>query len=141
MGRMKKPLALVRLEGNKGKRKLPKPEQEVREPAGTPDCPDWLLPEAKAEWGRLVPYLVASRLFTHFDRGQFAAYCQTWARWRAAETQKGTKVPVSRALEYVRELRQQAREFGLTPSARARLVLPAEMSNDEMGDLISGTGG
>ena len=46
-GRKPKPTALKKLEGNPGKRKL-----NTKEPVpgkGMPDCPKWLLPEAKKE--------------------------------------------------------------------------------------------
>jgi phage terminase small subunit len=44
-GRKPKPTAVKKLEGNSGKRKL-----NTKEPVpakGMPDCPEWLLPEAK----------------------------------------------------------------------------------------------
>jgi len=44
-GRKPKPTAVKKLEGNPGKRKL-----NTKEPnpgKGMPDCPAWLLPEAK----------------------------------------------------------------------------------------------
>ena len=54
-GRKPKPTAPKKLEGNPGKRKLntkePVPEK------GMPDCPKWLLPEAKEEWRRLCQKL------------------------------------------------------------------------------------
>ena len=54
-GRKPKPTAIKELEGNPGKRKLnkkePKPDKEM------PVCPEWLLPEAKAEWERLCEKL------------------------------------------------------------------------------------
>ena len=49
-GRKPKPAAVKKLEGNPGKRKL-----NTKEPnpgKGMPDCPAWLLPEAKTEWIR-----------------------------------------------------------------------------------------
>ena len=51
-GRKPKPTAVKKLEGNPGKRKL-----NTKEPVpakGMPDCPEWLLPEAKKEWERLA---------------------------------------------------------------------------------------
>ena len=50
-GRKPKPTEVKKLEGNPGKRKL-----NTKEPnpgKGMPDCPAWLLPEAKTEWIRL----------------------------------------------------------------------------------------
>ena len=54
-GRKPKSTALKKLEGNPGKRKL-----NMKEPVpakGMPDCPKWLLPEAKEEWKRLCQKL------------------------------------------------------------------------------------
>ena len=46
-GRKPKPTAIKKLEGNPGKRKLNKNEPVPAK--GMPECPDWLLPEAKAD--------------------------------------------------------------------------------------------
>ena len=49
-GRKPKPTAIKKLEGNPGKRKL-----NTKEPIpakGMPNCPEWLMPEAKKEWER-----------------------------------------------------------------------------------------
>ena len=51
-GRKPKPTAIKKLEGNPGKRKL-----NTKEPIpakGMPNCPEWLMPEAKKEWERLA---------------------------------------------------------------------------------------
>jgi phage terminase small subunit len=46
-----KPTELKIIEGNPGKRPLNK--NEPRPPRLSPQCPNWLLPEAKKEWKRL----------------------------------------------------------------------------------------
>ena len=78
-GRKPKPTALKKLEGNPGKRKLntkePVPEK------GMPDCPKWLLPEAKEEWKRLCQKLSEMGVLTEIDMAAFAAcgeerFCQ-----------------------------------------------------------------
>ena len=46
-GRKLKPTAMKELEGNPGKRKLNKKEPMLGN--GMPDCPKWLLPNAKEE--------------------------------------------------------------------------------------------
>ena len=51
-GRKPKSTAIKKLEGNPGKRKW-----NTKEPIptkGMPDCPGWLLPDAKKEWERLA---------------------------------------------------------------------------------------
>ena len=72
-----------KLEGNPGKRKL-----NTKEPnpgKGMPDCPAWLLPEAKTEWIRLSEKLNQMGVLTEIDRSAFAAYCQSYARWKEAQ--------------------------------------------------------
>ena len=60
------------LEGNPGKRKLntnePVPEK------GKPDCPEWLLPEAKKEWERLADLMNQMGVLTEVDMAAYAAY-------------------------------------------------------------------
>lgn len=51
-GRKPKPTAIKKLEGNLGKRKLN--TKEAIPAKGMPDCPGWLLPDAKKEWERLA---------------------------------------------------------------------------------------
>ena len=78
-GRKPKPTALKKLEGNPGKRKLntkePMPEK------GMPDCPKWLLPEAKEEWKRLCQKLSEMGVLTESDMAAFAAYMNTVYRY------------------------------------------------------------
>ena len=70
-GRKPKPTVLKKLEGNPGK--------------GMPDCPKWLLPEAKKEWERLCVKLSEIGVLTEIDMAAFAAYCQSYARWKEAQ--------------------------------------------------------
>mgnify|MGYP002237151287 FL=1 len=83
-GRKKaKATAVKKLEGNPGKRKL-----NTKEPVpakGMPDCPEWLLPEAKKEWERLADLMNQMGVLTEVDMAAFAAYCQSYARWKEAQ--------------------------------------------------------
>ena len=82
-GRKPKPTALKKPEGNPGKRKL-----NTKEPTpgkGMPDCPKWLLSEAKKEWERLCVKLSEIGVLTEIDMAAFAAYCQSFARWKEAQ--------------------------------------------------------
>ncbi len=82
-GRKPKPTAVKKLEGNPGKRKL-----NTKEPVpakGMPDCPEWLLPEAKKEWERLADLMNQMGILTEVDMAAFAAYCQSYARWKEAQ--------------------------------------------------------
>lgn len=150
-GRKPKPTALKELEGNPGKRKLNRSEPKPAK--GIPPCPDWLLPEAKKEWDRLAENLGQLGVLTNVDMAAFAAYCQSYARWKEAqehidrdgstfETDKGyqQQTPwVGIANTNQKLMLQAASEFGLTPSSRSRIVVDSGGSDeDEMEELLSG---
>jgi len=136
-GRKPKPTALKILEGNPGKRQLntrePTPEKRA------PKCPGWLDPEAKKEWRRLTKQLEGLGLLTEIDMAAFAGYCQAYARWKEAEefiSKHGTivktpsgywqQVPqVSIAQTYLKLMNKLCEQFGLTPSARSRMIAGA----------------
>lgn len=151
-GRKPKPTALKVLEGNPGKRPLnlfePTPEGKM------PDCPEWLEEEAKAEWGRLAEPMFKLGLLTELDMAAFAVYCQAYARWKEAEefiSQHGSivktkngfwqqvpQVTISHANQKV--MLQAASEFGLTPSARSRIIAgnAAQDQASEMDMILAG---
>lgn len=113
---------------------------EVAGPAGTPDCPDWLDDDAKSAWDQVVPLLEGMGVLTRIDGNALARYCRTWSRWRKAEAfiqEKGEMYPlrdddgkvkyfqqwpqVAIANKLAIQLTRLEQEFGMTPSARARL--------------------
>jgi len=135
-----KPTAIRKLQGNPGHRPLNDREPEPR--PDTPRCPSWLTDEAKVVWRRMVPELRVMGVLTAADGDALAAYCQTFARWKAAEEflakhgevyplkddqgrircmQQFPQVSISRNLLHL--LRNYQREFGLTPSARSRIAV------------------
>jgi P27 family predicted phage terminase small subunit len=96
--------------------------------------------KAKRVWRDVVPVLKDMRILARVDRDALTAYCQTYARWRAAEEfieKHGEIYPVRDALGNVRRmrlypqvsiastllqvLRSYQQEFGMTPSARTRV--------------------
>lgn len=152
-GRKPKPTAVKKLEGNPGKRKLNKKEPVPAK--GMPECPDWLLPEAKAEWERLCVQLSEMGVLTEIDMAAFAAYCQSYARWKEAQehideegstfaTDKGyqQQTPwVGIANTNQKLMLSAAAEFGLTPSARSRIMAASgaiKDDEDEMEALLGG---
>lgn len=151
-GRKPKPTAVKKLEGNPGKRKL-----NTKEPVpakGMPDCPEWLLPEAKKEWERLADLMNQMGVLTEVDMAAFAAYCQSYARWKEAqehidsegstfETDKGyqQQTPwVGIANTNQKLMLQAASEFGLTPSSRSRIVAGSAKGKEPEDELNAGTG-
>lgn len=152
-GRKPKPTAMKVLEGNPGKRPLnlaePHPEKKL------PDCPDWLEDEAKAEWERLAVPLYNLGLLTELDMAAFASYCQAYARWKEAEefiSQHGSivktktgfwqqvpQVSIARANQAM--MLKAAAEFGLTPSARSRIIAGNTKAEDAVDDMEALLGG
>ena len=152
-GRKPKPTALKLLEGNPGKRQLNMNEPRFAQKI-PPKCPDWLEEEAQAEWNRLSKTLFEMGILTDLDVASFAAYCQAYARWKEAEefislhgsivkTKTGywQQVPqVSIARTNQKAMLQAAAEFGLTPSARSRIIAGNVKTEevDEMEFLLTG---
>ncbi|NTW70665.1 MAG: phage terminase small subunit P27 family [Eubacteriaceae bacterium] len=144
-GRKPKPTAIKELEGNPGKRKLnnrePKPTKRA------PKCPTWLEPEAKKEWRRTAKHLEELGILTEVDMAAFAGYCQSYARWKESEefiskhamivkSPSGhlVQVPhISIAQTYLKSMIRLCEQFGLTPSARSRIIAEkGDMSDDPM---------
>jgi P27 family predicted phage terminase small subunit len=113
---------------------------EVHGPAGTPDPPDWLDDDARKAWDELVPMLEGMGVLTRIDGNALARYCRLWVRWRKMETfiqEKGEMYPlrnddgnvkcfvqwpqVAIANKLAQQLTRLEQEFGMTPSARARI--------------------
>lgn len=151
MGRPKKPTNLKVLEGNRGKRKLPKGEVSY-DLSKNPAPPDWLNEEGKALWKRIAPLLVATRCLTDADLPAFEGMCQTWGEYveferTLAEDGYVFKTPngyvqsrpeavlADKALSRFHRL---AARFGLTPADRAGLVLEVkEESENPMESLFA----
>lgn len=138
-----KPTALRVLEGNPGKRPLSKDEPKPK--LGIPKCPGWLELEAKREWKRIAVELERVGLLTVVDGAALAGYCQAYARWRQAEeiiTRDGLtfetpngyvqqRPEVSIAQKSLSLVKGFCSEFGLTPSARARMTVSEKGDGEE----------
>ena len=66
-GRKPLPTALKLLEGDRGKGRRPINKEEPAPPQDHVKCPSWLMPEAKKEWKRLAPSLIAMGVLTDHD--------------------------------------------------------------------------
>ena len=107
--------------------------------AKTPDCPDWLEPQARAAWEWLIPQLSAKGVLDEIDRNALIRYCVTWGRWKDAEqflAKHGSVYPVKGDDGTVKQMREfpqvgianklasilgkLEQEFGLTPQVTAR---------------------
>jgi P27 family predicted phage terminase small subunit len=135
-----------------GGRKVTEPPSFVRLP---PTAPDWLPAEARAEWDRVVPELQRLQLLKPPDAAALAAYCMAWARFveacRIVEEQgmvlhddklgRSQRHPALLTAEAAsKELRAWCGEFGLTPSAEARLATKGDDGGGEGENPFAGTG-
>jgi P27 family predicted phage terminase small subunit len=142
-GRRPLPTHLKVLRGNPGRRALPENEPEPAAPLQVPDAPAFLQGYACDEWYRIAEELLRLGLLTVVDLQPLAAYCMSYARWRTAEetliemakldpvlrglllkTRSGTPIQnplVATAARAAADMVRYATEFGLTPSARARI--------------------
>jgi len=116
------------------------PQIYRRVAASISPCLQWLDKEAKVAWRQLVPQLEAMGLLARIDGNALARYCQLLSRWKKAElflqkhgevyaikdehgnTRYLQQVPqASIANKLAQTLTRLEQEFGLTPSARARI--------------------
>lgn len=129
------PTALKVLRGNPGKRALNK--REPQPPAAQdPHCPDHLDELAKVEWRRIVPILREMRVLTEADYMTLATLCQAYATMAKAQEQLNRAgILFKTSTGYIQQsplisivntnaelVTKLCREFGLTPSARSRVL-------------------
>lgn len=131
-GRKPKPTHLRAVQGNPGHRPIPEAPPLDK---SMPDAPEHLSDTARAEWSRVAPQLHAAGLLAQLDRAALAAYCQAYGRWVDAETQlrkvgvlikSPSGFPMASpfltiANQSMAQMGRILTEFGMTPSARARV--------------------
>ena len=127
---------------------------EVKPPSGKPRCPDHLDRKTKAAWKKLVPLLEAMGVLTRVDGNALARCCRLWSRRRKAEDfidDHGDMYPlkddagqtacfqqwpqVAIAHKLALQLTRIEQEFGMTPSACARLHIPSDRRTKREGVL------
>ena len=145
-GRIPKPTHLKLIQGNRGKRALPKNEPKPRIKAPTP--PPFLTRIGRNEWRRIAPKLLKLGLLALIDRNTLAAYCNAYddltickrelIKWNEANPEQINQTTSSRGGQKTHPLVVQiathqknmvafGREFGLSPSSRGRLdIVPTE---------------
>jgi len=136
-GRNPKPVPLARLSGDR----RVAARNPVDMPFAVPVAPNWLTKEASREWDEITPVLARMRVLTEADRIALAQLCDYLARWKHAAAmidKQGYAYPVKDAggrviavkrspyvaihLEYGVMIQRLLSQFGMTPSARARIT-------------------
>ncbi len=112
-----------------------------------PQCPKHLDNTARKEWRRVAPILFEHGLLTELDTAALASYCQNYARWIDCEeiiaeegltftTEKGyigQRPEVGLANKCMTTIKDFCKEFGLTPNARGKMLLPDRPNKPEEG--------
>lgn len=117
-GRPPKPTRLLELKGTARRCRMERRGREPRSAESLPAAPEWLLPEAKAEWVRVSRGYAAAGVLTLLDRGMLATYCQMWARFVEAE-QAVPYAPLPAS--FIATMASIANKLGLDPSGRVKL--------------------
>jgi phage terminase small subunit len=121
-GRPRKPTALKVLQGNPGKRPLPKAEPTP--PGGEVERPR-MPKRAAMVWDRYAPMVMGMGLLTPVDVPAFATLCGLIAQ----SERNPEEMPANR----IGRMESLFGQFGMTPSSRARLgaVLNAQPTDAE----------
>lgn len=107
-----------------------------------PPAPAWLPRNAKAEWRRVMPVLVARRILTDADLGSLENYCLAQHTVRLATKQMAAATEPDMLLKMHRmqqqamqTARQLAAELGLTPVSRSRPTIRPDDPDDDDDDI------
>ncbi len=153
-GRPPKPTSIKVLEGNPGKRALPK--NEPKPPVGEVALPRPLQGNALAAWGRLVPLLQSMRVLSLADAEKLALGCEALGdyldlrarikkvgRVYTTITITGCKVyrprpEVAMMTDAWKKASTILSEFGLSPSARSKVQAIVEEEEDPFAQFLRG---
>ncbi|ADU30990.1 phage terminase small subunit P27 family [Evansella cellulosilytica] len=155
-GRKAKPISAIEAEGNKGRYTKEELERrrnaEIKPPNDNVECPKWLKGEARKEWNRISEELFDLGLLTNIDVGALAICCDAYGKYvqasrkiKATEmliehsnTAKKTNLIINPLIQitakYADIYKKYMTEFGLSPSARARLAVANKDGEDEDDD-------
>ena len=148
-GRKPKPTTMKMLTGNPGHRPL-NPD-EPKPALVAPSCPKTLQGEARKEWRRIVPELMALGLLTRIDRATLTGYCAAWGMYceaTAALGKTGQVIKMSNGMVAVNPylyiahkalllLHKFGSEFGLSPSSRTRIHANPPAEPDALDEFIA----
>jgi len=151
-GRPPKPTSLRKLQGNPGKRAFN--EREPTPPIGMPKPPRWLNAKGRRFWREIAPVLEGMRVITVADREALALLCDALAEYEAMRKvigeQGATYEAVAQSGDLMVRMRPEVRiaadawrrastmlqQFGLTPSARAKVQSAPPEAKDPFEELF-----
>ncbi|EEM55724.1 MULTISPECIES: phage terminase small subunit P27 family [Bacillus cereus group] len=148
IGRKAKPINLHLLEGNSNRltkdeiEQRLKAEKQLQAKKDKVKPPTWLDSVAKKEFRRIAGELLELDVITNIDVNALATYCDAYSDYvectkiireegllveytnKAAETNKVPHPLLTKKKQLHEQMKTLAVEFGLTPSARAKIVIP-----------------
>lgn len=109
--------------------------EPVQAVEGVPTCPEWLSPEAKGEWPRVIADLQHLGVLSKTDRASIIGFCVAFGEFEHATKTLGTEghfytddkgtlrahPAVSVQQNAMSKMRSYASEFGLSPASRGRV--------------------
>lgn len=109
----------------------PAPAKDAGALTKAPPVPSYLSAQARAEWRRIMPQLIARRIITRADLAGIENYCTAAGAVRQiAELINAMPVPdlklAGLQIRYAQTARQLAAEYGLTPTSRVRMGTGAD---------------
>lgn len=150
-GRPPKPQSLAVLSGNRRRK-----GKGLDLPLAVPPVPAWLSDDAKAEWAEVTHLLSGMRVISDADAIALAQLADFMSKWKRAAEQVnkiGMVLPIRDAagtvisfrrnpyvtmhLEYGLMVQRLLAQFGMTPSARARLVNGEAQATDNIFSRIA----
>lgn len=128
----------------------PKPKVKTAKASNQsiPKAPRNLSPEERKHWNKLADLINASGLGSQCDEEAMSFYIALWSRWRKAEAELAKPPPTTKggdgggevitaingyrmlspwyvvSSQCLKDLKGYLAEFGLTPKARSKLILP-----------------
>ena len=135
-GRRPKHTALRLIDGNAGKRPPARALLQRDDAEVGATMPRGLTEAAQRHWRDVAQQLTDARILTRLDALALAQYCEVFARWRDAADELAQNGPMietdlggvktsphwSVFIQAAGEMRRMLIEFGMTPSARARVA-------------------
>jgi P27 family predicted phage terminase small subunit len=153
MGRLAKPTSLKALEGNPGRRPLPKNEPLVGISAGKP--PAWLSADALIYWDQIAAILIGANILSIADETALGILCDQLAIYVKAKgivekegitysitNKSGDSVILRRPeLEIANVARDAAMkivaQLGMTPTMRSKVQKIVEKKGDPLEEFMS----
>lgn len=153
-GRKPLPDKVKKLRGNPGKRAIKTDAIQSDNGSVFPVQPSWMDAKAKALWKELRPLLEPLDAIQKLDKVSLALLCQTYAEWRDTNqlvedhgyfqeifTENGQKKQaqpfVAQRSDAAKRLVSLMAEFGMTPSARAKIKGPEGEKENPLADILN----